>query len=92
MARIQLNGSTVVLEGFLKSTLYSTAMLVGPAAMGMQPPSAPVLHAIEVQHVVQVLVDKQKSVTALPRQQGKIVSMPCGLFHLRLLPESRQLL
>lgn len=47
MARIQLNGSAVVPEGFLKSTLYSTAMIVGPAALGMQPPSAPVLYAIK---------------------------------------------
>lgn len=45
MARIQLNGSAVVPEGFLEATLYSTAMIVGPAAMGMQPPSAPVLYA-----------------------------------------------
>jgi len=47
MARIQLNGSAVVPEGFLKSTLYNTAMIVGPAATGMQPPSAPVLYAIQ---------------------------------------------
>lgn len=85
MAWIQLNGSAVVPEGFLKSTLYSTTTIVDlqqwACSLFLHLCCMPLSAAC-----------KQTPATALPRQQESVVYKPCGLFHLELLSESTQVL